>query len=69
MKTYACKSAIENSKPTTVKTIVSGTKFHNQWITLEVIITHINEIKIFNKICPESIFANNRMARLNILEI
>ena len=69
MKTYACKSAIENSKPTTLKTIVSGTKFHNQWITLEVIITHINEIKIFNKICPESIFANNRIPKLRALKL
>ena len=69
MKTYACKNAIENSKPTTVKTIVSGIRFHNQCITLEVTITHINEIKIFNKICPDSIFANNRIARLKTLEI
>ena len=69
MKTYACKNAIENSKPTTVKTIVSGTRFHNQWMILEVIITHMNEIKIFNKICPDNIFANNRIARLKILEI
>ena len=69
MKIYACKNAIENSKPTTVNTIVSGTRFHSQCITLEVIITHINEIKIFNKMCPDNIFANNRIAKLKTLEI
>jgi hypothetical protein len=69
MKTYACKNAIENSKPTTVNTIVSGTRFHSQCIPLKVMITHINEIKIFNKMCPDNIFANNRIARLKTLEI
>jgi hypothetical protein len=36
---------------------------------LEETIAQINEIKIFNKICPESILANNLIAKLKIRDI
>ena len=49
---------INNGKPT-----------QTQWIRLEPAIAHIKLIKIFNKICPDIIFANKRNAKLKILEI
>lgn len=48
--------------------IPAGNPTHNQWITLEPAITQTKPIKIFNKICPDIIFANKRIAKLKILE-
>jgi len=49
--------------------MINGIIIQNQLIKLEIIITQIKLIKIFNKIWPESILANSRIAKLNILEI
>ena len=47
----------------------SGKPIQNQWIRLEVIIAHIKLINIFNKIWPDIILANRRIAKLKIREI
>ena len=66
--TYACKNEIIISNPITTNTIVNGSKIQNQLIKLETRIAQIKQIRIFNKICPDNIFANKRIARLKILE-
>jgi hypothetical protein len=58
-----------NSKPTTKKTMLIGNAIQIQWIKSELAIAQIKLIKIFNKIWPDIIFANNLIARLKILEI
>lgn len=68
INTYACKKAIDISKPITEKTIDIGKTFQIQWTIFDETIAHTKDIKIFNKICPDSIFANNRMAKLKILD-
>lgn len=69
MNTYACKKAIANSNPTTKKTIKSGKPIQTQWIKLELAIAQIKLIKIFNKIWPDIILANNLIDKLKILQI
>ena len=69
IKTYACKKAIEISKPITANTIDIGRIFQNQWTIFDETLAQTNEIKIFNKIWPDNMFANNLIAKLKILEI
>jgi hypothetical protein len=58
-----------NSNPITKKTIPRGNPTQIQWIKLELAIAQIKLIKIFNKMWPDIIFANNRIAKLKIREI
>jgi len=60
---------MDNSKPITEKTIDIGKIFQNQWTIVDETIAHTKEIKIFNKMWPDNIFANSLIAKLNILEI
>ena len=68
VKTYACRNAILISKQITIKTILKGIISQNQWKTLLVAKDQIKTIKIFKSMCPESMLANNRIAKLKILE-
>ena len=54
---------------TTVNTIPKGIMIKNQLTILDIRIAQIKQIKIFNKIWPDNILANNRIAKLKILEI
>ena len=69
IKTYAWRKEIINSKPITKNTIDIGNTNQNQWIILELAIAQIKLISIFNKICPDIIFANKRIAKLKIREM
>jgi hypothetical protein len=46
-----------------------GKTFKIQCIGFDETIAHTKEIKIFSNICPDNIFANNRIAKLKILEM
>jgi hypothetical protein len=52
----------------TAKTINNGKKFQNQFTTLEETPAQTKEIRIFKSMWPDSILANRRIAKLNILE-
>jgi hypothetical protein len=60
---------MEISRPITEKIMTNGNTFQVQWKTLHETPAHTNDIKIFSKICPDSMFANNRIAKLNIRDI
>ena len=68
-KTYACKKVIVNSRPITRNTIPKGKANQNTWTAFKLKIAQIKLIKIFNKIWPDIIFANNRIAKLKIREM
>ena len=64
MKTYACKKAIKASRNIIIVTITHGkiaTKIKTEPFVNK---SQENPIKIFNKACPDIIFANNRILKL-----
>lgn len=64
VNTYACKQAIAISNPVTKNTIIKGKKCAKAQILPIDTIVHPNPAKIFNRVCPDIIFANNRIAKL-----
>src|SRR6187402_3269006 len=59
--TYACKKAIKNSKPITLKMISAA----NQPVIVNAMIKFQQKpARIFIKACPAIIFANNRIDKL-----
>jgi len=57
-----------NSNPVTQKMIPKGKKDRISQIEPDEKMLHTNPIKIFIKICPAIILANNRIDKLNIRE-
>jgi hypothetical protein len=57
-----------NSKPITKKTINAGMIPTKEKENPNQIIVQENDIKIFNKVCPDIMFANKRIDRLKTLE-
>ena len=67
--TYACKNAIHTSKQVINKIKNNGNQKVPDKKTQVPIIPHKKEIKIFNNVCPDIIFANRRIDKLNTLAI
>lgn len=71
MKTYACKIAMVISKNITEKITkhIGNTSINCELINLlQPINFHAKPTKIFIKICPETILANNLIDKLKILD-
>jgi hypothetical protein len=69
VNTYACKKAINPSRNIIAVTITHGNIPINTYIDPNVIKLHENPIRIFNNACPDIIFANNRILKLNTFAI
>ena len=63
--TYACKKAIKISKHIIIVTRIQGKTANIIKSIFDVNNPHENPIKIFNKACPDIIFANKRILKLN----
>jgi hypothetical protein len=57
-----------NSKPITQKTITIGNNANTEYIVQDDNIAQPKPIKIFNKMCPDIIFANSLIAKLKIFD-
>jgi len=64
--TNACKNAIPISKNVTANVIIHGNINIIEYQLPNMKILNANDINICCKICPESIFANNRIVKLRI---
>jgi len=65
MKTYACKNAIKASRNKITVTMVQGKTLATTNKGLNVAhIAQANPISIFNKACPDIIFAKSRILKL-----
>ena len=67
VKTYACKKAIKTSRNIITVTITQGKNAIKTKTDPLVNKSQENPIKIFNKACPDIIFANKRILKLKTL--
>jgi hypothetical protein len=66
-KTYACSRAIQSSRKVIINNIIIGITAGKIAIGKYMYIKdQIADVKIFNKMCPDIIFANKRIAKLKI---
>jgi antitoxin component YwqK of YwqJK toxin-antitoxin module len=67
--TYACKNAITNSNPIVKNTTTTGKILTYENEKFNQTIIHAKDIKIFNKECPDIMFANNLIDKLKTFAI
>lgn len=65
IKTYAWRIEMHNSKPVRTTNNKAGIKYKRLKIPPIESIDQANPAIIFNKVWPDVIFANNRMAKVN----
>jgi hypothetical protein len=64
VKTYACKNAISSSRNTIAVTMTQGNTARMARADPVVIRVQEKPIRIFNRACPDNIFAKSRMLKL-----
>lgn len=65
--TYACNTAIPNSKPTKINNKPSGNTWKINNKPLEDNIIQVKLATIFNKVCPDVILAKSRIDKVKTL--
>lgn len=67
--TYACKKAIDNSRPIIAKITIRGKICNIESIPPAASIVQAKPANILRRQCPDIIFANNRRAKLTSLKL